>query len=171
MDQVVWNGVSGTKAHNDNYASAGVPQQCRSIHPWYRCVRCGNWRCPVSVTEWNITSNFLCVAQPDNNNGIALHARTCWLLSCLHAITNIGREFTLRTDHGSLTLLFRFKHPVGQLGRWLEELSQYSMTIQHRPVVKHTNADALSRIPEEHETCNCYEAGKEVSSLPWGGCP
>ena len=27
MDQVVWNGVSGTKAHNDNYASAGIPQQ------------------------------------------------------------------------------------------------------------------------------------------------
>ena len=83
----------------------------------------------------------------------------------------LGREFTLRTDHGSLTWLFRFKHPVGQLGRWLEELSQYSMTIQHRPGVKHINSDALSRIPEEHDTCNCYEAGKEVSSLLCGGCP
>ena len=83
----------------------------------------------------------------------------------------LGREFTLRTDHGSLIWLFRFKHPVGQLGRWLEELSQYSMKIQHRPGVKHTNADALSRIPEEHDTCNCYEAGREVSSLPCGGCP
>ena len=45
------------------------------------------------------------------------------------------------------------------------------MTIQHRHGVKHTKADALSQIPEEHETCNCYEAGKEVSSLPCDGCP
>ena len=83
----------------------------------------------------------------------------------------LGPEFTLRADHGSLIWLFRFKHPVGQLGRWLEELSQYSRTIQHRPGVEHTNADALSRIPEEREIYNCYEAGKEVSSLPCGGCP
>ena len=107
-----------------------------------------------------------------NNNGIALHARNCWLLSCLHAITNIiYLVASLSTDQASLTWLFRFKHPVGQLGRWLEELFQYSITIQHRPGVKHTNADALSRIPEEHETWNYYEAGKEVSSLPCGGCP
>ena len=60
---------------------------------------------------------------------------------------------------------------MGQLVRWMEELSQYSMTIQHRPGVKHTNADALSRIPEEHEICNRCGAGKDISSLPCGGCP
>ena len=32
----------------------------------------------------------------------------------------LGREFTVRTNHGSLTWLFRFKHLEGQLGRWLE---------------------------------------------------
>ena len=82
------------------------------------------------------------------------------MFTCHYKHYLIGREFTLRTDHGSLTWLFRFEHSVGQLGRWLEELSQYSMIIQHRPGVKHTNADALSRIPQEHETCNLYEAGK-----------
>ena len=82
----------------------------------------------------------------------------------------LGREFTVRTDHGSLTWLFRFKHPEGQLGRWLEELSQYAMTIQHRAGVKHCNADGLSRIPEELDQCSCYEAGKDVTSLPCGGC-
>ncbi len=83
----------------------------------------------------------------------------------------LGREFILRTDHGSLTWLFRFKNPIGQLGRWLEELSQYSMIIQHRAGTKHSNADGLSRIPEELDSCNCYEAGKDVNSLPCGGCP
>ena len=83
----------------------------------------------------------------------------------------LGREFILRTDHGSLTWLFRFKNPIGQLGRWLEELSQCSMTIQHRAGTKHSNADGLSRIPEELDSCNCYEAGKDVNALPCGGCP
>ena len=32
----------------------------------------------------------------------------------------LGREFTLITDRGSFTWLFRFKYPVGQLGlAWL----------------------------------------------------
>ena len=44
------------------------------------------------------------------------------------------------------------------------------MTIQHRAGVKHCNADGLSRIPEKLEHCSCYEAGRDVSSLPCGGC-
>ena len=59
----------------------------------------------------------------------------------------LGRHFTVRTDHNSLTWLMNFKEPQGQLARWLEELSQFDMEIQHRPGKKHTNADALSRIP------------------------
>ena len=59
----------------------------------------------------------------------------------------LGRHFTVRTDHNSLTWLMNFKEPQGQLARWLEELSQFNMEIQHRPGKKHTNADALSRIP------------------------
>lgn len=39
----------------------------------------------------------------------------------------------------------------GQLARWLEELSQYNMVIQHIPGKKHTNADGLSRIPDTLE--------------------
>jgi hypothetical protein len=59
----------------------------------------------------------------------------------------LGRHFTVRTDHNSLTWLMNFKEPQGQLARWLEELSQFNMEIQHQPGKKHTNADALSRIP------------------------
>jgi len=34
----------------------------------------------------------------------------------------LGRQFLLRTDHGSLTWLWSFKEPEGQLARWLERL-------------------------------------------------
>ena len=81
----------------------------------------------------------------------------------------LGGEFTIRTDHHSLAWLCGFKDCSGQLGRWLEELSQYHLNIQHRPGAKHTNADAMSRIPIASE-CNCYEAGKNLSDLPCGGC-
>ncbi|KAK7918651.1 hypothetical protein WMY93_009935 [Mugilogobius chulae] len=58
----------------------------------------------------------------------------------------LGRKFLLRTDHGSLTWLFRFKCPEGQLARWLEELSQYDFHIEHQP------------------------AGINLSDLPCKGC-
>jgi hypothetical protein len=54
----------------------------------------------------------------------------------------------LTITHGlTLTWLMNFKEPQGQLVRWLEELSQFNMEIQHTPGKKHTTADALSRIP------------------------
>ncbi|KAK3102810.1 hypothetical protein FSP39_014067 [Pinctada imbricata] len=58
-----------------------------------------------------------------------------------------GRKFKIRTIHGSLKWLLRFKNPEGQLARWLEVLSTYDMDIEHRPGQQHRNADALSRIP------------------------
>ena len=66
----------------------------------------------------------------------------------------LGRQFTLRTDHGSLTWLQSFKEPEGQLARWLEKLQEYQFTIVHRQGRKHTNADALSRLP-------CTQCGRE----------
>ena len=58
-----------------------------------------------------------------------------------------GKTFTVRTDHSSLKWLMRFKNPEGQLARWLEVLSSYSMKIEHRPGRLHGNADGMSRIP------------------------
>ena len=66
----------------------------------------------------------------------------------------LGKQFTLRTDHGSLTWLQSFKEPEGQLARWLEKLQEYQFTIVHRQGKKHTNADALSRLP-------CTQCGRE----------
>ena len=82
----------------------------------------------------------------------------------------LGKQFYVRTDHGSLAWLMRFKLLNGMLARWIEELSQYDMIILHRKGIHHSNADALSRIPEEPKPCNCYRAGVGLSDLPCGGC-
>ena len=66
----------------------------------------------------------------------------------------LGREFLLRTDHGSLTWLTNFKEPEGQLARWLECLEEYTFETVHRPGKQHANADALSRRP-------CPQCGRE----------
>uniref|UniRef100_A0A669CP14 ribonuclease H n=1 Tax=Oreochromis niloticus TaxID=8128 RepID=A0A669CP14_ORENI len=58
-----------------------------------------------------------------------------------------GCRFLLRTDHASLTWLLNFKHPEGQVVRWLEVLQGYDFEIQHRAGRQHGNADALSRRP------------------------
>ena len=62
-----------------------------------------------------------------------------------------GRKFILRTDHASLRWLKSFKEPEGQLARWLEVLDTFDFDLQHRPGIKHANADALSRGP----CCQC----------------
>lgn len=83
----------------------------------------------------------------------------------------LGKKFVLRTDHSSLTWLFRFKAPQGQLARWLEELSQYDFAIEHRAGRKHGNADAMSRLDvDDPDRCDCYRAGQDPSSLPCAGC-
>jgi len=70
----------------------------------------------------------------------------------------LGRQFTLRTDHGSLTWLQSFKEPEVQLAQWLEKLQEYQFTIVHRQGKKHVNSDALLRLPytqcgrESHKT-------------------
>ena len=69
----------------------------------------------------------------------------------------LGSRFLLRTDHSSLTWLWNFKEPEGQIARWLERLQEYDFTVQHRPGKKHSNADALSRLP-------CHQCGRESHS-------
>lgn len=74
-----------------------------------------------------------------------------------------GTKFIVRTDHGSLTWLHRFKNPEGQLARWLELLSSYDFSIEFRPGRHHLNADGLSRIPcVECRSCQ----SNEVRYLP-----
>ena len=82
----------------------------------------------------------------------------------------LGQPFIVRTDHHSLAWLLGFKNIKGQLARWWEELSQYNMTLQHCIGKAHCNADGLSRIPNLEPPCDCYDAGRNISDLPCGGC-
>ena len=59
----------------------------------------------------------------------------------------LNENFTVRTDHSSLTWLRSFKDADGMLSRWLSILGQFDFDIQHRKGVLHLNADALSRRP------------------------
>ena len=58
-----------------------------------------------------------------------------------------GQKFSARTDHASLRWLTKFKNPEGQVARWLEVISTFSMAIEHRSGRLHGNADGLSRKP------------------------
>ena len=82
----------------------------------------------------------------------------------------LGSEFVVRTDHHSLIWLLNFKKLEGQLARWHEELSRFSMTVQHRPGKHHQNADALSRIPVRDLVCTNYQHEIPLNELPCGGC-
>ncbi len=64
-----------------------------------------------------------------------------------------GRNFLIRTDHGALKWLMKFKNPEAQVARWIEVLGTYEFTIEHRAGRIHGNADALSRRPCEGEQC------------------
>lgn len=74
----------------------------------------------------------------------------------------LGRKFLLRTDHGSLVWLHKFKEPDGQIGRWIQQLGPYNFRIGHRPGKRHGNADALSRINSK-ETVNYKQCKMDVT--------
>ena len=84
----------------------------------------------------------------------------------------LGRSFTLRTNHGSLTWLQNFKNPEWQLARWLEKLQKFEFEIVHRAGRIHSNADALSRRPcaqchrESHQTAEVLQTGVESGTTP-----
>ena len=58
-----------------------------------------------------------------------------------------GQKIMVQTDNTAVSWLHRSKDPVGQPGRWIEVIDTYDITFQHRPGLKHWNADALSRYP------------------------
>ena len=84
----------------------------------------------------------------------------------------LGRKFLVRTDHSALKSLMKTKDPEGQTARWLETLASLNFEIQHRPGKRHTNADALSRIPVRKEKAKqavkatCARIDEEPEEIP-----
>ena len=79
-----------------------------------------------------------------------------------------GRKFKVRTDHGALRWLMNFKDPQGQVARWLETLGTFEFEVQHRPGLKHNNADAMSRGPCRQ--CGMDESGKSTEHTESDSC-
>ena len=75
-----------------------------------------------------------------------------------HYLLNVS--VILRTDHHSLKWLKTFKKPEGILARWIETLSEFDITIEHRPGRIHSNADGLSR---QH----CKQCWGKAAKEPW----
>ena len=82
-----------------------------------------------------------------------------------------GRQFIVRTDHQAIKWLFSLKDPKDRIARWLEILSGYTFSIEHRAGKKHGNADAMSRRPCTPNECTCPLLNEnEELLLPCGPC-
>lgn len=77
----------------------------------------------------------------------------------------IGVQFTVRSDHSSLRWLKNFRHPEGQLARWLERLACFNFDLVHRKGSCQTNADGLSRRPCPGECNHCSLREKRESDI------
>ncbi len=65
-----------------------------------------------------------------------------------------GRRFVLRTDHQPLMAILGPKRGIPPIAamrmqRWATKLSAYSYDIQYRPSNDHSNADSMSRLPQQ----------------------
>ena len=80
-----------------------------------------------------------------------------WELECLamvwatrlHRMYLMGSEFKILTDSNAVKHVMKLDDEVasGRLMRWSLALQDYNFTIEHRKGKRHTNVDALSRLP------------------------
>lgn len=71
-----------------------------------------------------------------------------WAVKMLrHHLIGSDIPFKLVTDHQPLLYLMSSEGLTGQYARFALVLQEYNFTIEHRPGVKHQNADGLSRNP------------------------
>lgn len=59
-----------------------------------------------------------------------------------------GQQFRIVTDHQALKTLNNTAQLKGRLARWKLKLLDYDFEIEHRKGTQHSNADALSRLPD-----------------------
>jgi len=77
----------------------------------------------------------------------------------------LGRRFKVRTDHAALSWLRHTPDPIGQQARWLEQLEEFDFVVEHRPGVRHGNADAMSRRMCPRRGCVCKDDGQDETVI------
>ena len=65
----------------------------------------------------------------------------------------ITHPFTVVTDHKALTFLNTAQHRNGRLARWAMKLQPFTFNIRYRPGPQNVNADVLSRLFVDHDSC------------------
>jgi len=58
-----------------------------------------------------------------------------------------GQVVRRENDHAALLWLIKTPQLIGRQSRWLEILKEFQFNVEHRPGLKHSNAEALSRRP------------------------
>jgi hypothetical protein len=74
------------------------------------------------------------------------------------------KHFILRIDHKPLEWLATVSDAHGRRGRWVGMLQDLSFKIIHRPGLRHTNVDALSRNPVG-SAANDDDFGEEIQDI------
>ena len=65
--------------------------------------------------------------------------------------TRFGALFVVFTDHMPLTFLRNKRDPHKRLERWMLRLSLYRFEVRYKARKENVVADALSRLPDEHD--------------------
>jgi len=87
---------------------------------------------------------------PSQNNYPTHQQETLAIVEAMEAFAPhlLHRQFTVVTDHDSLTKLMKQKNLAGRQQRWLMHISRFDFKIEYQPGAKNFVADHLSRIHE-----------------------
>ena len=97
-----------------------------------------------------------CFTAPERNYCVTRRELTAFLYGLFtFRVYLLQRDIVVRTDHMALKFLMSAREPIGQAARYLDFISQFRITIEHRPGARHGNADALSRF----KPCDSGEPG------------
>jgi transposase InsO family protein len=104
-----------------------------------------------------------------------LYAGMYWMTKYSYYL-QYGAEFLWRTDNSALKSVKTMQCPSSIVERWLGTLADFNFRVEHRPGVKHTNADGLSRsasadLIEETEVAEICAIRRQAFQprhlLPW----
>jgi site-specific DNA-cytosine methylase len=108
----------------------------------------------AQVDEHGVEKMVACISRSLNVHEKNYSSYEGELLAAVWAIKTFrvylhGIKFTVITDHQPLLWLMTCNELTGKHARWALMLQDFDFTIEHRPGLKHQNADVPSRFPRE----------------------